>query len=65
MSDTAPSEKQASLSEALVEKAEKELGEKPQWRQRDIEALRHLVKKDQSMLLTFLDWLMCYKTNEP
>ena len=28
MSDTAPSEKQASLSEALVEKAEKELGEK-------------------------------------
>lgn len=65
MSDTAPSEKQASLSEALVEKAEKELGEKPQWRQRDIEALRDLVKKDQSKLLTFLDWLMCYKTNEP
>ena len=56
MSDTAPSEKQASLSEALVEKAEKELGEKPQWRQRDIEALRDLVKKDQSKLLTFLDW---------
>lgn len=38
------------VSAALVEKAEKELGEKPKWRQRDIEALREIIKKDQGKI---------------
>ena len=32
----------------LVEKAEKELNEKDQWRQRDIDALREMIVKDKS-----------------
>lgn len=38
------------LSADLIEKAEKELGEKQQWRQRDIEALRDIIKKDQGLI---------------
>jgi len=36
------------LSAVLIEKAEKELGEKPEWRDRDIQALRDLVTADKS-----------------
>lgn len=35
------------LSDVLVSKAEAELGEKPKWRQRDIEALRDLIQKNK------------------
>lgn len=51
-----------SLPPELVEKAEKELNEKPQWRSRDIQALRDMVLKqrdlkirtDDAFLLRFL-----------
>lgn len=33
------------LSPELVEKAQKELNEKPEWRSRDIQALREMVEK--------------------
>ena len=36
----------------LVEKAEKELNEKEQWRQRDIDALREMIAKDKSKCYT-------------
>lgn len=41
------------LSKALVDKAERELGEKPSWRDRDIDALRQLLdaKKGASIAL--------------
>lgn len=35
------------LSDALQEKAKNELGEKLEWRKRDIEALRDLIKSDK------------------
>lgn len=38
---------QCTLSEALIKKAEKELNEKPEWRQRDIEALRAMISKNE------------------
>ncbi|XP_077989663.1 alpha-tocopherol transfer protein-like [Glandiceps talaboti] len=52
----------SSLSPELLEKAEKELNEKPQWRQRDIDALRDMLEKrpdiyfrsDDAFLLRFL-----------
>jgi len=36
----------SSLSETLQEKAKNELGEKVEWRDRDIQALRDLLKSD-------------------
>ena len=33
------------LSEELVKKAEEELNEKPQWRSRDVQALRDMLDK--------------------
>ncbi|XP_033730024.1 alpha-tocopherol transfer protein-like [Pecten maximus] len=58
----AQSEYVCTLPQELVEKAEKELNEKPQWRSRDIQALRDMVVKqrdlkirtDDAFLLRFL-----------
>ena len=41
----------AGLSKALQEKARNELGEKAEWRDRDIQALRDIIKSDLSKLL--------------
>ncbi|XP_029650679.1 alpha-tocopherol transfer protein-like [Octopus sinensis] len=37
------------LTPELIKKAEKELNEKPQWRERDIQALRDMVNKQQDL----------------
>lgn len=44
-----------SLSEELVAKAREELQEKPEWRLRDVQALRDMVRKEYPTLSTALD----------
>ncbi|XP_017206080.2 alpha-tocopherol transfer protein-like isoform X2 [Oryctolagus cuniculus] len=44
-----------SLSEELVAKAREELQEKPEWRLRDVQALRDMVRKEHPTLSTSLD----------
>lgn len=39
------------LSTALADKAERELGEKPSWRDRDIDALRQLVEANRGIYM--------------
>lgn len=41
------SDYQCTLPPDLLQKAEKELNEKPEWRSRDIQALRDMVKKNK------------------
>ena len=41
------------LNEKLVEKAKLELNEKPEWRERDIQALRDMVSTHPGTLLSF------------
>ena len=41
------SDYQCTLTPDLLQKAEKELNEKPEWRSRDIQALRDMVKKNK------------------
>lgn len=56
------SEYVCTLSDELIQKAEQELNEKPQWRSRDIQALRDMlekrpdlqIQKDDAFLLRFL-----------
>ena len=48
-----------SLCPELVNKAELELNEKAQWRERDVQALRDMVLANQGKRLYFTSLIMC------
>jgi hypothetical protein len=49
---------QCTLSPELSQKAERELNEKPEWRSRDIQALREMVNKNTGMAVQNLSKLI-------
>ena len=56
-------EYECTLSPELLKKAQDELNEKPEWRSRDIQALREMVQNEKGKLMERLEYTACYGKN--